>query len=305
MAHYLSLLSTVVLPIAVVGLLGFVLQKWRKVDTRTLADVSLYILAPCLVIDALTHSSLRGHTVGMVAAFTVLQTAATWIVAKVTAKLFRFHPEIEGAVTLTTIFGNAVNYGLPVLMLAYGTSGFVIGTSYVIGQIVLLNSLGLYIASRSRVKPREAIVQVLKLPLIYAVLIGGVVTAVGWAVPKGIADALHLVGNAYSAIVLLILGIHFTTIQWRDMWRKEVWIPIVLRLVIVPVLSLACILILGIHGLLAEVLFVQSSMPAAVNSVILAEKFGSDRQVVTLTVAITTLVSFLSLPLLILLGHSL
>ncbi len=305
MSHYLSLLSTVVLPIAIVGLLGYMLQRWRKVDTRTLADVSLYILAPCLVIDSLTHSSLQGHTVWLVGLFTFVQTAATWLLAKVMAKLFRFHLEIEGAVTLTTVFGNAVNYGLPVLLLAYGTPGFVIGTSYVIGQIVLINSLGLYIASRSRVKPREAIIQVLKMPLVYAVLIGVMLTVFGMTVPVGIGNALHLVGNAYSAIVLLVLGIHFTTIKWLGMWRKEVWIPILLRLIIVPMLSLTCIFVLRIHGLLAEVLFVQSSMPAAVNTVILAEKFGSDRQVVTLTVAITTLISFLSLPLLILLGHHL
>jgi predicted permease len=72
--------------------------------------------------------------------------------------------------------------------------------------------------------------------------------------------------------------------------------------VIFPILSVICIYVLGIKGLMASVLFVQSSMPAAINNAVLVEKYGGDKELVTLTVAITTMISFLTLPLFISIG---
>jgi predicted permease len=40
-------------------------------------------------------------------------------------------------------------------------------------------------------------------------------------------------------------------------------------------------------------------MPSAINSVVLMEKYGGDKELVAVNVAFTTLVSFLYLPLLI------
>ncbi len=302
MTHYLSVLSTVALPIALVGILGFLLQRWRPLDRGTLVDVSLYVLAPSLVMTSLSNTKMGGGAIWQIVAFTVMMTVVTWLLAKLIAKGFHYQPEVEASLTLTTLFGNAVNYGLPVILLAYGMAGFVLAVSYVIGQFIILNSLGLYIASRSRVRPCDAIRQVLRMPLLYAVLVGVAVHIAGVSLPKGIESTLQLLGNAYVGIVLLILGTQFSHIRWTGLGRREVLVAILLRVIAVPVLSKLTLVVLGVHGLLASVLFVQSSMPAAVNTIIFADRFGSDREVVALTVVVTTLLSFVTLPLLILMG---
>lgn len=302
MAQYFHMLSVVILPIFLTCLFGATLQYFKSVDTRNLADISLYILSPCLVLIALAQSQGQGHNMWEVAVFTGLHTVFSLAAAKLSAKIMRLTPEVNAAVSLTTVFGNSNNYGLPVLLLAYGNAGFSIGASYVIGQILLVNSLGLYIASRSEVSPRQAIKQIAKTPLIYAALAGFLIYLMHIYLPQGIVNTLHLVGNAYPAIVLLILGVQLKRVRWTGAKRKEVWLPILLRLLLVPILAKFCLVILGIKGLLASVLFVQSSMPAAVNASVLAEKYGGDQEVVTLTVAITTLISFITLPLMILWG---
>lgn len=292
-------MSTVVMPIIVVCLFGSLVQRWVPIQTESLANVSLYILAPSLVLGALAGSDKGPTNLWSIVEFTALQTALCWGVAACTAKLCRFQPEVSSGITLTTVFGNASNYGLPVLLLAYGTTGLVNGATYVIGQIVLMNCLGLYIASRSKVRPREALVQILKTPLIYAVILGAIVCLFQIAIPKGVMSGLQMLGNSYPALVLVILGIQLGRIRWTGIRRKEVWIAVILRQCVVPILSELCIWMIGIHGILASILLVQSSMPAAVNAIVVANKYGSDKELITLTVAITTIISFLSLPLLI------
>ncbi len=300
MAHYWGTLSSVVLPIIIVCVFGAAMQKWKPVETKTLADVSLYILAPCLVIIVLANSHLQGKNIASIFWFTIIQTACCWLLAKIVVKVFKFAPRQSSALTLTTIFGNANNYGLPVLLLAYGAVGLVNGAAYVIGQIVLINSLGLYIASRSNVSAKQALLRIIKTPLIYAVILGSALYIFHVLVPKGVASGLHLLGDSYPAIVLLILGMQLGKVRYKGMKRKEVWLSVGLRLLIVPIISKLCIILLGIKGVLASILFVQSSMPAAVNTIVFSNLYGSDDEMVTLTVAITTVTSFVTLPLLIL-----
>lgn len=299
MMHYLTTMSNVVVPIIIVCIVGAVMQRMRPVETAALAEVSLFVLAPALVIVVLSDSQLQGKNVIAILLFTVLQGAMVWGLAAIVAKLFRMPGTSASALSLTTIFSNSNNYGLPVLLLAYGHTGLVNGATYVIGQIILVNTLGLYVASRSQVSPKQALKQVAKAPLIYAVAIGVILYLVGVHLPSSINHGLSLLSDAYPGLVLLILGMQLGRIKSWIVRRKEIWIGVVLRMAIVPVLSELAILILHIHGILAPILLVQSSMPAAVNAIILASKYGSDEEMVTLTVAITTVISFLTMPALI------
>ncbi|NEP50261.1 MAG: AEC family transporter, partial [Moorea sp. SIO3C2] len=54
---------------------------------------------------------------------------------------------------------------------------------------------------------------------------------------------------------------------------------------------------LGLEGLNLQVLVLQSAMPVAISTVVLVTEFGGDAPLVARTVVLSTLVSFLSLPL--------
>jgi len=295
-SDYLRVMFDVVFPIFITSAAGLLLQKWRRIDVASLVDVSLYVLAPSLIFISIDESKHNLSGILAVVLFTILHTLLSLAAATFTSVLFKLNEDVRGTLSLTTIFGNANNYGLPVLLLAYGSAGFAMGINYVILQIILVNSLGLYIASRSNVTPRQAVLKIIKTPLIYAVLFGIVFFALGISVPKGVSNGLHLMGNAYAAMVLLILGIQLRNTSFKGIGRKELWIAVGLRIVIVPLLANLCLVALGVKGLLATILFVQSSMPAAVNASVLVEKYGGDKELVTLTIAVTTVISFITLP---------
>ncbi|RYM04972.1 AEC family transporter [Sporolactobacillus sp. THM7-7] len=302
MYAYFHLLIGITLPIILICACGIWLEQRRSVDTKLLADISLYILAPALILSALTGSRLRGENVLSVLYFTVIMTALCWGLAAVAGKLARFSEGTTRALTLTTLFSNSNNYGLPVLLLAFGHPGFVLGTIYVVGQIILVNVLGMYIASRENMNGKQALKNIFQSPLIYAALIGIVLSLLYLRLPLGINSAVQLLGHAYPVLVLLILGIQLRRTSFSGLRRLDVWLGVFLRLLIVPVLAKLVLVVLGIHGTLASVLFVEASMPAAINTVTLVEKFDGDKQLVSLIVSITTVLSFIYLPALIYIG---
>ncbi|MNI90060.1 Membrane transport protein [compost metagenome] len=71
------------------------------------------------------------------------------------------------------------------------------------------------------------------------------------------------------------------------------------RLLLAPLTAALLLFLLNISGTLFAVLLILASMPVAVNSVVLAERFGSSPALVSRCILWTTLASFLVLPILI------
>ena len=302
MLAYLHVLASVTIPIVMICGCGALLGHFRTVDTKLLADVSIYILAPALILSALADAHLSGRQVADIFAFTAVMTAVLWLLVAFLGRVMKLPDKQTRALTLTTLFSNSNNYGLPVLLLAFGRSGFAPGAVYVVGQVVLVNVLGMYLASRNQLNPRQAVVNLLRTPLIYATLAGVLLNVFGWRIPNGLSTAVTMLGNAYPVLVLLILGVTLGRITRVGFARPAVWYGVILRLVAVPLIAYGLLAALGVHGLLASVLLVEASMPAAINAVMLTEKFSGDSEMVSLIVAITTLLSFLYLPMLIVVG---
>jgi predicted permease len=83
--------------------------------------------------------------------------------------------------------------------------------------------------------------------------------------------------------------------------RTAFWADLVVRLLLSPLIACFGLYILNVKGTLHSVLFILSSMPVAVNAVILAETFHASSRFVSKCILWTTLASFIVLPVLIVL----
>ncbi|AEJ42203.1 Auxin Efflux Carrier [Alicyclobacillus acidocaldarius subsp. acidocaldarius Tc-4-1] len=220
---FLHLLWTITVPILIVCVAGALVARYQPVETKSLSTVALYLLAPALILSALPSANLRGNHVVQIALFTAVMTAFCWVAAIAAGRLFRLDRATSRALMLTTIFSNSNNYGLPVLLLAFGTQGFALGTLYVILQILLVNTLGVSIAASGR-SGESGWRALLRAPLLYASALGLVLAILHQPLPGGISTAAKLLGNAYAAVVLLILGMQLGHTRWLGAWRKDVWL---------------------------------------------------------------------------------
>ncbi|MCL6515458.1 AEC family transporter [Alicyclobacillus sp.] len=296
MGAYWATLLDVTIPILLAVFAGGLLGRLRPVNTQSVADVAMYILAPALVLHALVGGD-TGRDALDVAAFTLVDLAGLWILTALTGRILRFTKAQRAGLMLTTLFSNAVNYGLPVCLLAFGQTGYRQAALYVVGQSFLLFSLGVYLASAGTRGPGAALAEVRKTPVIYAAVAAAALAAWGVHWPGGIDSALGMLADAYPALALMVLGLQLARTDWRQGLRSTpLWVGILLRLIAAPLIAKGALWVLGIHGTLASVLFVEASMPAPVNAAVFVEQFGGERSQVAMTVAITTAVSFLILP---------
>ncbi|MDH4208910.1 MAG: AEC family transporter, partial [Anaerolineae bacterium] len=119
----LSVLINIVLPVFLIIGAGFVAARFLHVDVQTLSRVSLYVLGPCLVFSKLVETALGGRDLAQIVVFTVVGTLLSLALAWVVARIMRLDRSTESAFLLGCTFVNSGNYGLPLVLFAFGQAG--------------------------------------------------------------------------------------------------------------------------------------------------------------------------------------
>ncbi|MBP1154995.1 MULTISPECIES: AEC family transporter [unclassified Paenibacillus] len=297
-----STLFQVIVPLSIPVFVGAILGRYRNLETKPLLTLYLYFLSPAIILDTLNDADISLGDVYQTIGFCLLHLILMWALANGLGKILKWHSAEIAGLTLISTLTNSVNYGLPLVLLAFGTLGLEKASIYVIIQMIIVNTIGVYFAARSQFSVNNAIKSVFSLPAIYAALLAIVLRALDLHLPAGIEQGVSLAAAAYSPVVLVILGAQMVSVNNSELEPKAqtaFWTGLVVRLCAAPVIACFVLYVLNIKGTLFSVLFILASMPVAVNAVILAERFNASPKFVSKCILWTTLASFIVLPVLI------
>ncbi|CCC39251.1 AEC family transporter [Haloquadratum walsbyi] len=278
MVSFISVFATAILPIVGVGGVGYLLGRWRSVDTDALNTVIVYILAPALVFYSLATTTLAQSTLFRASVAVIIYHLLAMGVAAGIGRLFNKSKTAIAALMLVTAFPNSGNYGIPVSNFAFGSTGRATAVIYLSVQGIILYTLGVYIASRGGTKSRLAgIKRVFTVPLVYAV-IAALIARVFQIVPSTDTTAMatiKLVGDAAIPLMLLVVGIRLARTDIGST-LSAVGLGVGLKMVIAPVIGLSTAVMIGFDDpIVARTFVLESAMPSAVTPMILVAEFGS------------------------------
>jgi predicted permease len=304
-----SVFAQVLLPILVVVASGYLLQRRLELDLQSVNRLSLYLLSPALIFSSLVQSRIEVtetvHIGAFMTLFVISIGAVTWLVAI----LLRLDSIDRAAMMLCVMFMNAGNYGLPAARFAFGQEGFDRAVLFFVVQAILAQTLAIYIAGAGHGDRRGGLVQLLKMPQIYAVLaalavrFGGVrLDPTGEGILNDVFRGVALVGDAAVPLLLVILGLQLAE-TGRISEGPKVALAAVLRLGLSVPLAVGLSYLLNLDELSTKLAVMLSSMPTAVNVTILAIEFNVRPRFVSSAVVVSTAVSVFTLTLiLVLLG---
>jgi predicted permease len=198
---------------------------------------------------------------------------------------------------LSVLFFNAGNYGLPLVLFAFGEEGLARAVLFFTVVAAQTHTLAVFIAARGTARSRDAVWNVFRLPLVYAFTFGFLANQFGLVLPAPIVKAVELTGNAAVPVLLTVLGIELSRIQIQQD-RGAIGIATIARLAIAPLVAFALTGALGITGITRAVCIIQASMPTAVNATILAVEFDARPNLVAGTVFVSTVASVITLTIL-------
>ena len=229
---------------------------------------------------------------------------------------------------MATMFSNTVALGIPLVGYVYGPPGLVVLFTLIsVHSLVLVTMVTVHlewqraktnlpnagVSSQAAlwgtlgVALRQSIFHPVPLPI----LLGLAFSQTGWAIPEALDRPLQWLGAAFGPMALLLVGINLAQV-WRSSatshdppqtWRKPVELAL-LKNVAFPMCVGLVGWVVGLQGLPWAVMVLAAALPVGANVFLVSQRYGLEREAITLGMSLSTLAGMLSLPVvMVLLQH--
>ncbi|XSG86290.1 MAG: AEC family transporter [Methylohalobius sp. ZOD2] len=264
-----------------------------------LTTLVYYLFLPGLILKLMNRADLGMETLS-ISLFGVGMLGFSATLAGLYVRWRRMPAARAGAVWLAMTFPNITFLGLPVLLETFGdwAALMVIQLDYFASTpLVLTLGVGVARAFGSRGQAGNHFVALLRVPPLWAAIVGVGLNLSDWSPPSWWTDFLNLLAGAVTPLMLLALGL---ALDWRSLhWKSApVVLPVVLlKLILMPAFGWWLGQLLGFSGKQLAALVLEAGMPSMMFGIVLGDRFGLESRLYALLVTATTLLSMASLPL--------
>lgn len=297
---------TIIAPLVLVVLLGMVLKGvgfLKDADRERLTRLLYWIVLPALLFRTtyLAGGDLSQHK------NLFLATYASFFVVPVFALLVSFfthrgNRKMHALSAMSSGRANNLYLGMPAVILALGDKGLEAASVYMAialpgynlvsimwGEAVISGGLNLRAL-------RVMMVRVVKNPLIVFSMLGLLFAQLHIPVPETFLVSMQLVGNMATGIALIALGMSLE-LHGVPAALKRTWPDVLIKLFLHPAIVWGFLLVWPVPQVFFQTAMIISAMPTAVNTFILAAGMGMDEGYACELVAITTVLSPISIPI--------
>ena len=291
MEIYLKLIE-VLFPVFFIVGIGYFLGKQKSdIDTSFITNYSANFGAPALFIFAITSSGVSYEVFSEYFIYSIIALSSFALVGVI----FLFFMKKDISRELPPFFlPNTGNMGIPICLFAYGSLGM--GVAAAISSLVVLLhfTANIFLASK-----KFDVKIILKSPSSYAVIVAVLFLYYDLEMPKLVLNTVMLLGYAMIVLILMSLGVSLT--QMKVFSIKSSIISSIGRVIFGPIIGFILIKIFNLSGFAAGVLLIQSSMPSAILTYLIASMYSPKKIVdnISSMIVVSTLMSLITIPIIV------
>lgn len=279
---------------------GFMLVKLKLVkstDSRILAMICMYVVIPCMVIDAFqiecTPDRLHDF-LAMIAA-----AALAHVVFIGSTMLIRKPLKLKRIEQLSLTYPNSGNLILPLVLSVFGEEMVFFACPYVCVQTLMVWTHGrMVVANDGKMDFRKIFLNI----NVICTLLGLSFFIFGVKLPGMIADTCDSLGGIIGPISMLLTGMLIGGADLKKIFsQKQAYLICALRLLIYPLLLILALKITGLTRLASGpdvmmITLLAASAPSATTITNLAQVYNSDPEVAATVNIITMLLCIFTMP---------
>ena len=274
-------------PVFLLTLAGYVWARLKmRFDLEFITRLAITFSMPCLIFAVLVKVEIDPVAFRDIALASVVSYAALglvlWLGLRAAGLSMRTY-------LAPGVFANTGNIGLPVALFAYGQEGLAFAIVIFAIMAIFSFTIGIYVVAGT-----GGLSEVLKQPLVYASVLGGVFALQGWSVPVWLLNSLDLAGQIAIPLMLITLGVSIANLSVGEVGRAVVLS--LAKLSITTSITILVVQLFGLTGVARGALVLQLVMPVAVTSYLLAERYRAEPDKVAGTVVVSTLISVAAIP---------
>ena len=251
--------------------IGFIAKKQFKdrVNEQSFVLVYIYFLMPIVMIWGILSKPLDVHLF-LIPSYFLIILIMSFVCTFLISKTFLKDKKNQAIGTITGVIGNTGNIGIPLGLALYGIDSVPYTAMINLINALCLMTIGAYTDSRGTFSFITSVINILKLPMIWATIIAFIIQILKITFYEEIYHFLEM--GAYTGLVLqlIIFGMFLSSVKWNVVYPRISVIVLGSKFLLVPGLTLGLIHMLNLPPFFKGILFLQAIVPIAVNNVNLA-----------------------------------
>src|SRR3989338_7004569 len=272
--------------------------KWafkEKIDDRTITLLSVYFLQIFLTFWGLLKRPIDTELLFAPSLYLAITIISLLLMIPLSKMLFH-NPKERSIATVAALIGNTGNLGIPLGIALFGEQSVPYLTLINLVNVFVVYTIGVFYYSRGEFSMRDSLMNILKLPVLWAALVAIALNLNGYVPSPAVDKTLMMGAYASMTMQLVLFGIYLYGIKLGEInFRLTVWVNGT-KFILIPLIAFVVLGMVEMDPMVKGILFLELIVPLAVANVNLASLYNCSPRTVTVEV-FTTSVVFLGIAL--------
>lgn len=285
--------------------------------SKKLSAIVVNIANPALVLTGcLGEEKIQGQELLVMVIIILAVYAALLIIARILPPLLRVEKESRGTYQAMTVFSNIGFMGFPVVAALYGNGAILYAALFTIPYNILIYTYGISAMKTPAVKAPAIMAGEKENPdkgerrgvsfLLGRILNVGVIACVitiiiyffQIPVPKVAADTITHLSNLTAPLSMMVIGASLATIDLKKLFMDgRLLLFSAIKLLLIPAVGMLLIRQFVDSEIICGVCLVMLATPVGSMTAMLAQQYDGDYEMASRGVALTTILSVATIPL--------
>ncbi len=282
-------------------LIGFVCYKRKMITEETskkLSGIVLNITNPAMILSAgLSKEQITGEDLGETFLLAVCFYIVMILIAVLLSRLLRTKGKQSGTYQVMTVFSNIGFMGFPIISAVFGKGALLYAALFLLPFNVLIYTYGIFVMKKEEHKEKFEWKKILNIGVL-SCLITMVLYLGKISVPQFVEASLIHLSNLTAPLSMMIIGASLATIRLKELVTDiRLMCFAVIKLLIIPIAGTLLIRQFITNETLVGVTMVMMATPVGSMVAMLASEYEGDYELASKGVALTTVMSVATLPI--------
>ncbi len=306
MSMYLITLFTVSI-LLLEAVPGFVLVKKKMLGEDSAASFSkvlLYLCQPCLAVYSFSSAEFSVEKLADIGLFALATLVINGLMlgGAVLVLRRRFADASYRVLTLAMAFANCAFFGIPIIeaVLPEVASGLIVYTTV---YATIMNILGwaIGIAIITGDVKNISLKKIFINPAMIGIAIGILLFIFSVELPTALLDAITVIGKMTTPVSMLIMGMRLATTSFKSVFTSvKAYVAVVVKAVVMPLIAFGIVYFLPLPIEVKKTFFIVCACPTASVVLNFSELCGAGQREAAASVLLSTIMSVLTLPTMVL-----
>lgn len=288
----------------IIMIIGFLCQKKGMLNeeaNKRISGLVVNVANPALVLSASINKEnvIEGMELLASSLLAIGMFGVLILIARFLPVILKIDKQNHGTYKAMTVFSNIGFMGFPVISAVYGSEALLYASVFLLPFNILIYTYGVNVMQQNGTTKQPFQWKKIINTGVVACIISLFIYLTRLPIPQFAEDVITSLSNLTAPLSMMLIGASMTKIKGRELLSDyKLLIFSIIKMILIPVCGMLLIMQFDINPLFKGVCLIMLATPVGSMTAMLAQQYDGDYELASKGVALTTVLSVVTIPLL-------